>query len=835
MSFLQIFNQVSKIVLGVGVVDAWKLADATKLQTQKARTLAESKNLRQAVLTGQKALAAWSKQPGFWERLLRSYILGDSLEKINQDLQKWQTQVTQANKLLTGAKSLLQQDDNNPLETKILLDALDLCKRAGKILYDEQISQTISKCQTELKQREDFRKLVEEADLQAEKRFFQGAINIYNQAEQLYPTLSVKQSIAACETQVKQEQIYYTAFTKANIASNEGRFRSAIALLEGALTQFPRQDGIALLEKIQRTVKGKEKYRLGLQAEKSGNLKEATTLYKSAAVLLPNFRDCKIRLGIVAIKTEEWSLAISQLTDIETEQGRYLRGFAYAKQGQLQAAHREWQNLQQTTKFVQQKENIKIISQRQKLLALKNIEKFIADDDLEQAQTSSGEYLQKFGSDSLVETNLTEHILPRLKAKVWQNHEWHILADTTIKLWESSPDIINLHNWLITTYYRVFSDASTGVIEDLIIALPTAIANLNQDLTLYDIPWLESQKLDLELVSLELQRRLEEIIDKFQENQLDQYLKFRDKYRLEKVALRLMGNPVQKGMKVNELFITPGCYSRFFNQWQNFLVADIHSSERILQALYTPWGLSIAACLESDVARAIQIKPSNQSANNSIELFAGSFVAYHEGCHYLQQQQWQKAATHLNKAKSEIKTFPDWLHEINRLCLLQRQAISEFPEHLKFAQFWYDLIGSQLAKSYLAEYKAEELRDKLVNKQISQEQALKQIQKISVIDDNNPIVLDLRERLEFVQEFEEFENLLKRKLYEQAVEKAKKSRNERVRFAAAEIFIQIIINAAERGDASDYEMVQQLGRWAYEICPDAPEFQQIYRSLRLSY
>ncbi|OKH54074.1 peptidase M, neutral zinc metallopeptidase site [Calothrix sp. HK-06] len=834
MSFLQIFHNFSKNVLGIGVVDAWKLADATKLQAQKARTLAESKNLRQAVLISQKAISAWSKQPGFWERLLRSYILGDTLEKINQDLQKWQAQVTQASELLNGAKSLLQQDNNNPHETKILLDALELCKRAGKILHDEQISQTISNCQTELKQREDFRKLVQEADTQAERRFFEGAINIYNQAEQLYPTLSVKQSIAACETQVKQEKIYYTAFTKANIASNEGRLRSAIALLEAALNKFPRQDGIALLEKLQRTVKGKEKYRLGLQAEKAGNFTEATTLYKSAAVLLPNSTDCKIRLGIVAIKTEEWSIAISQLTDIETEQSRYLRGFAYAKQGQLQTAHREWQNLQQTNKLVRQQENIKVISQRQKLLSLKQIEEFIVNDNLEQAQTSSQEHLQKFGSDSLVEVNLNEHILPRIKSKVWQNKHWHTLADTTIKLWESSPNIINLHNWLIATYYQVFSDASTGVIEDLIIALPTALANLNQDLTLHDIPWLENQKVDLELISLELQRRLEETIDKFQANQLEQYLKFRDKYRLEKVALRLMGNPVQIGMKVKKLFITPGCYSRFFNKWQNFLVTDIHPSERILQTLYTPWGLSVAACLESDVARAIQIKPLKAN-NNNIELFALAFVAYHEGCHYLQQQQWQKAATYLNQAKTEIKAFPDWIQEIDRLCLLQRQVISEFEEHLKFAQFWYDLIGSKLAKSYLAEYKAEELREKLVNQQISQKEALKQIQKISIIDDKNPVVLDLIERLEFAQEFEQFNNLMKRGLYDQAVKKAKKSRNERVRFAVAEIFIQIIINAAEKGDASDYEMVQQLGRWAYEICPDAPEFREIYRSLRICY
>ncbi|MEH2312981.1 MAG: hypothetical protein V7K35_16615 [Nostoc sp.] len=30
-----------------------------------------------------------------------------------------------------------------------------------------------------------------------------------------------------------------------------------------------------------------------------------------------------------------------------------------------------------------------------------------------------------------------------------------------------------------------------------------------------------------------------------------------------------------------------------------------------------------------------------------------------------------------------------------------------------------------------------------------------------------------------------------------------------------------------------FDLIQQLGRWAYKLCPDEPAFQEMYRSLNL--
>jgi nucleoid-associated protein YgaU len=90
-------------------------------------------------------------------------------------------------------------------------------------------------------------------------------------------------------------------------------------------------------------------------------------MYEEAKVLLLDPTDCQIRLGLVAIKTEEWAIAQSHLAGVRGEQAAYLRGFAYAKQGNLQQAHREWQPLTQTT-VEYQRNALKSLAQRQRLL-----------------------------------------------------------------------------------------------------------------------------------------------------------------------------------------------------------------------------------------------------------------------------------------------------------------------------------------------------------------------------------------------------------------------------------------------------------------------------------
>ncbi len=279
------------------------------------------------------------------------------------------------------------------------------------------------------------------------------------------------------------------------------------------------------------------------------------------------------------------------------------------------------------------------------------------------------------------------------------------------------------------------------------------------------------------------------------------------------------------GMRIKQqLFVLPGCYQRFCDR-----LPEIRFPAQILGALYTDWGLAVAACHEGDTARAIKIKP-NKNPISVTDRFADRFVSYHEGCHYLQNLEWRKAIKSFEQAKLEIKANSDWCKEIDRLCELQRQKINDFEEHLQFSKFWYELIATQPSKSYFAEYKARKVAEKLSNETISYHQGLKELQKIKDIDPNNSVTLNLIETIEIDLELQEIDRLWQQRLYEEAVRRAKRSRHEQVRFKVAEVCIDILLKGAQSGNLP-FELMHQLGQWTYELCPREPAFMPIYSQL----
>lgn len=168
------------------------------------------------------------------------------------------------------------------------------------------------------------------------------------------------------------------------------------------------------------------------------------------------------------------------------------------------------------------------------------------------------------------------------------------------------------------------------------------------------------------------------------DNNTEGYLNLHAHYRWEIVALRFMGEPAKSGIQFNDVFITQACYHRFISQWQNIILYKT-SSENSSFPLYTR--LAVAACLEGNSQRAIQIKPTTQPTTG-VGKFADDFVAYSEFYYYLQQRKWQQAIPKLKRAKVEIKENQDWQEELDKLCNYQRQIISELRENLELPPLW---------------------------------------------------------------------------------------------------------------------------------------------------
>ncbi|TAE58080.1 MAG: peptidase M, neutral zinc metallopeptidase site [Nostocales cyanobacterium] len=804
--------------------------DSLKTASHKSQQLAQQRKFREAVKIAETALNQWQEKSNLWQKLVGKFLIANLLESLQKQLGEWRSQVTQADKLINQAESILKNDTGDPLNITSLTSAIAIYHLASQVIFEPQISELIHKYQQEVSKRQKFQLLVRQAKTQADNRFFKSAISLYKEAGYIYNNEFIKQAISDIQGQVYQEENYHSALEKASHAESEGKLKVALSILEEALISFPRSDGFDLQRKLKLRIQGREIFAHGLVAEKKGDFLTAKSHYEQAKSLISNSTDCQLRLGILAIKTQDWDNAIFYLQNLPGQQAGYLRGFVFAHQGNLQAAYQEWEKISHPL-VVEQTQILNRISQQQHIVYLQQIEDLVAAADLPTAKNVSQEFLKKFAPHPLVETNLKKYIQPSLEKLIWQSSNWDQITQHTQNSWLENPQIDTLHNWVVANYYC--SQKNPEKLDTLIISLSTALANLTVDNSLQNLPWLGDEKVDFLALSLNLKRPLEAAIDQIKNYDLEVYFNLRDYYRRESVALKFMGEPAHLGKQVNNLFITPGCYEYFSQHWQSLLVDNIPAGDLTLSSLYTPWGLAVAACLEGDIQRAINIKPQNQPSNKT-EKFADQLLKYYEGCYQLQQQRWRLAMTPLQSVREEIKYHQDWQQEIEKLFNLQRQVIVEFEENLQFANFCYEILPKSISvKSYYTEYKAEEVRQKIVNDKISLNQALAELQELQIIDRDNTIVLDMIDNVELSQEIKEINRLFQVEQYEAMLKKAKFSKRERVRYIVAEFFLNMIIKGIQQNRLHDQELILQLGVWAYEICPHEPAFQEIYRSLKL--
>jgi hypothetical protein len=258
-----------------------------------------------------------------------------------------------------------------------------------------------------------------------------------------------------------------------------------------------------------------------------------------------------IRLGILAVKTNNWTQALSHLEGISGEQAAYIRGLAYIKQENWQQAQQEWQSLSHPA-IQEQREVLNTLEKktRDRLLAMREIEQYIDIENLEAASSASKSFIQKFGHDPVVQANLDEHIMPRLEAAAWEERDWSRIAKAAEQRWINQQDVMSLHNWVVASYYQAQTDPNQ--LADLIIAWSTDLANLHQNPSLVNLPWWGNAPIPWREVASEFKQKIEENIntlaDENHKKQLHELL------RLDTYALELMGNPPKRGMMVNDVY-----------------------------------------------------------------------------------------------------------------------------------------------------------------------------------------------------------------------------------------------------------------------------------------
>ena len=829
-----LINSLTRICCGVGVIDIRDRAKQTKDFLVKSEERAKTRRLKEAIQLAKSGTRLWSLNPNFWEKLFRKWFLSDLLIKLEESSKKWSGQMQNAQRLIQEGNNLLTLVSDDPKEYENLEKALHCLQRAKNLLFDPKVNEQVKSYSDELQQRKHWLELFEDAQANALAKYFLRALPIYEEAQKSYSTDDLNELIAICKSSVIAEKQYCRELKNAKSFCQQADFPKAFKAARMAIASFPREDGQKFLRSLERILESKTIFQKGLHHEQSRELDLALDCYTKAYKLMPDFLECRFRQVIVACKQENWEQALIFLDGLKSDRVSYLRGFIFAKNQNYEETEREWQNIR-SSELDTQRSKLKIIKQKAYLLDLQAIEKFVDQGDLEKAANISHKALERHPQAEVIRKNLDTHILPRLDSEAWKQTEinWNILFEKTRSIWLERPSLQSLHNWAVAAYYCAMNTEypKLALIMEFNASWGTAIANLPDDPSLSNLPWLGNATPDRSQLKQKLEELWDRVLDRVKEQDLNTYMQLRDWQRLDRYILNILTSSTKPIIKLGSTWVLSSTidflqqFEKSNNNLTKFMI-DIQHQHKILPTssqlslLYSPLGIAIAACLDGDVERGLQLKNQNSGYLNHKEHFdnAQAMLCYFAACHLLKKNQWQEAFQAIRQSTRLIQKNPEWLSEIDHLCESMIRGLDE-KEQIIFAKSWLETTASKAARNYYTECKTEEIRMQIANERIKPRQGLSKLRELNDIDKSNPVYRDLISRIEGSITVEEIDQLLKRGEFEGAFNCAMRSGNREIKEMLVEIFLNILKECDRKG-IQDPLGRMQIVEWIKRLVPD---------------
>ena len=375
-----------------------------------------------------------------------------------------------------------------------MLEALQLYQDCNRLNNEPRFIEAITRIEQKLQSRQKFQELMTQGKKEVAEGFYKQALITFERAKELFSIAELEGQIVLCQEKGQEQDKYEATLTQANQIAREGKFQEAISLFEPALAEFTRNDGEQFLSKLKKIVYAKDCFRMGVLAEEAQDFEVAVVKYQETLQILPELKECQVRSAIASLKNSNLDRVFSFLQETNDEQASYLRGLAYSKQRDWKQANREWKNIK-NNRVEEQRQIIKTLIERDRLLQIQEIESAVDLNNVEIAKKLSLEFINKFGSEPEVQQNLENHIQPLLEHQIWESQNWQQIAVKTEQIWLEQQDIESLHNWAIANYYQ--AQTNPHKLPDFIVAWSTALANIEHNPTLQNVPWLGSNSIDI--------------------------------------------------------------------------------------------------------------------------------------------------------------------------------------------------------------------------------------------------------------------------------------------------------------------------------------------------
>jgi hypothetical protein len=431
-------------------------------------------------------------------------------------------------------------------------------------------------------------------------------------------------------------------------------------IVRRALDIYPHRQGAALLKEIQRLQQGKKWFRLGLAAELTGEIATARYHYQNIQAEFPNLqKTCQQRLMALAIADQDWEEAKKYSSSLTDKASAHYNGLAQYQQ-----------------------------KQERRLTTLRLVQNHLEKEQLEEAWQDITEYLEDAGSDDLLRRLISDYIEPQFTSVP---ADWPGRFQLAQSRWLKTGGRGTLHDWAVAAYYRYLSAPDRlDWLQELLPIWFTASMNTNPNLP------------NAKEVANQIRDLVSTIIDQLPDETTKKELQLQ--WQRDVTALKYLGTPPTSGLRIHGVFLSPGFYELFQAQ-----IKTVQLPNKIWAMFYTPWWQAAIACLQGNPVQAMSVKPAidpDAEALAGASKFAQQFVAYHEGCYYLQCKpggfpRWREAFPVLEIAKEQILQSPEWRSRIDELCDEHHPLIWDVSDKKTFSRYWYSLLHTNTAMDFM--------------------------------------------------------------------------------------------------------------------------------------
>jgi hypothetical protein len=790
--------------------------DAFRTHSERARRAADRGSWRQAAREARAAFAAYPEPPGWLAQGWRKLRLGALLRDLEEGLGAWQAraraecldEATAHKDALAwpDASAAAQQLDSLSEELEVFGGADEAAELRGLVADWRKRS-----CR--------YVELMNAASAAATALRHREANSTFEQACSLFATRAALEGMKSNAARVALEAAFEAQVSAAEQARFRRRLATARALLVQATQAFPREDGLAALSRVEGEGRALASLFDGVVAARDRAWARAERAFGAAVEAYgpdaPGALPARLFQVSMLLRRGHPDRALTLLEGLRGPVAASRRAIALVQLGRFLEGAAEFE----ACKLTDHATNARAHRARRLWRTLSTIERCVANGAWEEGEQEARLHLASEDDDT-VRSALHETLEAARARSRWDQASPEARIRLTLADMQRAPSPQRLHQWFVALESLV--DVDQSLTPSWAVACFAVLANLASS-PAFASPHRTWTEADKEVVEAALRKRLEDRLDWARSSTSPVEAEWRALWHIEAAASSLAGPerrmPVRDGLQ-----LTPGLWRQLGERLEEVPpAADGSLESEAFAALYGPCAAPVAAWLARDLEVTMRAPVPDALADpwRGHATLARGLQAVERGLETLEAEaSWQGLLPH----RELLRRHRPWCDRADKLA---QATVDELTDEAKrvYVAGWYAAIGSAASRTWHVNVEVADLWEALSEENVAKQDALAKLEGLLRSDPRNAAAQRLRELVRDSMIAAELDGLMRAGDWPEAVDLAVARGSDDIRARTAEVLWGIL---TENHRGMDPDLVTWFVRSLYRLCPDDPNYRELY-------